>query len=303
MNLSLTSRKQPNELKKPLNLMGRTIDDIVDYGDTIIEMLQSSNRNTELDTPIYTTFLHFLDTLDSIAILSKKGTVSGVKTLLRVLFEASLNLQYLISETKEKGVIAYQVAHVHKEIKNRRLFDPSDDLGREFIPKFESYINKKISTQKINDSAKHLFAFLEREDVTDVNKEYQRTKKSNRGNHPNWHSLYNGPRTTRDLALYFDLELEHKLVYSELSSHLHGSGTMKLFEVSNSNAVLPGIRNPNGLQDQIVTVINISLYTYRQIINSISPIKLQPYSEWYRNIIRTNFRKIAESPLYEVIYE
>ena len=80
MNLSLTSRKQPNELKKPLNLMGRTIDDIVDYGDTIIEMLQSSNRNTELDTPIYTTFLHFLDTLDRIAILSKKGTVSGVKT-------------------------------------------------------------------------------------------------------------------------------------------------------------------------------------------------------------------------------
>lgn len=303
MNRFLTNRKQPNELKKPLNLMGRTIDDLVNYGDIIMNILESSNRNTELDTPIYTTFLHFLDTLDGIATLTKKGSTSGVKSLLRALFESSLNIKYLISETREKGVIAYQVAHAHREIKNRRLLDSSDDLGKEFIPKLESFLNKKVPTQKTDKSAKYLYAFLEREDVKCVNKEYQRTKKNNRGNHPNWHSLFNGPSSIRELAVHFDQELVHKFVYSELSSHLHSSGTMKLFEKNDSQAVLPGIRNPKGLQNQIVWVMNIATDTYMQIINHVSPNKRKSYAEWYVNVIRPNFAKIANSQLFEVKYE
>ncbi|WP_438825188.1 DUF5677 domain-containing protein [Bacillus sp. JJ1127] len=49
--------------------------------------------------------IHFRDTLDSISIVTRKGNTSGVRTLLRTLFEASTTLQYLLKVSEKKVLL------------------------------------------------------------------------------------------------------------------------------------------------------------------------------------------------------
>jgi hypothetical protein len=300
---NLVSRKQSKELMKPLNMMGRLIDDFVDYGGTVFEWMENSHRNTKFDTPIFTTFIHFLDTLDSIATLTKKGSTSGVKMLLRSLFESSLAFQYMVTEPREKGVLAYQVAFAYQEIKKRRKIDPKDDLGKEFIPKLSEFLQgTKIETMSIKESAKGFYSFLEREEVIPVNDEWKRLKKLKKNREFNWYSLFNGPSNIRELSSRFDLELIYEVLYQPLSTHSHGSGTIKMFKEADGVSVLPGIRNPDGLQEHVIWTMNITMSTYQCCVRNLVPEKEKDHLLWYKQEVLPVSNEIVGKNLFAIQY-
>lgn len=101
--------------------------------------------------------MHFLNTLDSIGVVARNGNTSGVKTLFRTLFEASLNLQYLAKESDKKGVIAYRVGHLKNELKKYKLYDNNTIPGREFIASLTEELGEEpglenISYQKLTEN-------------------------------------------------------------------------------------------------------------------------------------------------------
>lgn len=278
----MVERRIPNQLQKILNRFSQTLDDCVDYGGNIYTMLDKSERITEKDAPIILMFMHFLDTLDSISILTRKGATSGVRTLLRTLFETSLSLKYMIQEPREKGVIAYSVAYAFREIKARQLVDPNLPKGKEFIEKVQkSFGPQSVFPQAdINESTKHLKNFLELDWVKEVATEYKRIKKENKGKEPNWYSLYGGPRNLRELARYFDMEPVYETLYFQLSKHQHASGVFSLMKVVDGKAIVPGIRNVDGLQQELKWVLNIVRFTYKHLFQTVFPSELISHAKW-----------------------
>ncbi|MBS9806885.1 hypothetical protein J4052_28725 [Bacillus toyonensis] len=293
----LTDRKHPRPVQTLLNQFGDKLDLCVYYCAHIQLLLQESGKITEKHAPIPTALIHFQDTLDSIAIVVRKGNTSGVQTLLRTLFEASLTLQYLLTAPEKKGVIAYAVGHAKSEMNFRKILDPTKGIGRSMLATMERELGEAPTLPPYNyeEAVKHLKTFLDKDWVKPVAREYARVKRNNNGKDPNWYSLYGGPKNIRKLAKKLECETFYNLLYSKLSRHQHASGSLSSIRSVNGIGVLPGIRNLDGLQQELIWVMKIVCLTFEKIFNSYFPDELKNFNTWEVGNL-TKFMNQLEGP-------
>lgn len=284
---SLVNRKQEKNIQKLLNMMGRVIDKFVDRGDEYYNILLAKYELEEEYAPVFSSYMHILNMVDGISIMIKKGATDGIKPLLRSLFETSLYFEYMLKETKLKGVISYQVAYANNEIKTRKMFDHETDSGKNFAESFLKEYGHYIESFSENESNKFLYQLLESEPYLSVNNEWKRLKKLKRGNHPNWYNLYSDIRNLKELATYLTKEAKYNFLYKDLSSFLHGSQTMKNVKSSNGIGVIPGIRNVEGIENYTSFTIEIISGIYRLI----EPRK---FAKWYVEHISDDYKKITD---------
>lgn len=295
------------EIKDALEFMSNTVEECINYGTYLAGWLHETTSKNEHDFPIYSTFLHFLDCLDSIKLLIQQGQSSGVKTLSRALFEASLSFRYLISSSREKGVLAYQVSLTRKKMSQRKLLDSKEDKGAIFLEKFEKQMGIKLHSQDSEIMNQHLKAYLDRSDISPINKEWKKTKKKLK-HVPNWYSLFDGPENLKELAEFFDEEIMYELLYSNLSQHIHASDTTNHIRVVQQNNDIPvaishGLRNPESLQDSVKWVLMIVIGTYTTLFDQFYPNRKKRYSNWYSSHLRRQFQIITSSELFTIHYE
>ncbi|WP_018759511.1 DUF5677 domain-containing protein [Paenibacillus terrigena] len=309
MYSTFVNRKFPHEVYKVLNSMSKVIDNYVDYCGYIHDKLIEEVPFGEYELPIPLLFGQIINTVDSISLLTQKGQTNGVRPLLRMLIESRLTLMYLLDQDIERGCKAYIVSHVQKEISTRRLFDQSEEKGKRLSSQLKEMFDldanhESYPKKPINESAKHLFALLDKEEMYDVTQEWIRTKKEKRNRVPEWYSLYNGPNNLRELAQYFKEEPTYDVMYQTLSSYIHGGAALKTLRVAEDNeSVIPVFRDIEGLQTLVTWTINLISDLVLRMLEKYLPELKQHYADWYTKEVRKVHLKIAGTKLYKTVYK
>ncbi|MCY8371952.1 DUF5677 domain-containing protein [Bacillus haynesii] len=229
MKKSLINRKMDKGIQKEFNAIGRLMDSFVDYGDIMYKRLYDECGSNELNAPLFTLLAHILNMVDGVAIMSKKGASEGMIPLCRSMFEAALYFEYMYTEPKDRGVIAYQVHSCYQEIKLREMFDSNTNSGKKhrgiFTNEFSGF--EEVQDIPVSESCKHLFNFLKRKEIQNVKDAWDKKKPKN------WYSLYTDLRNLRDLARYLNVEARYVFLYKRASEFIHAGATMKNIKVGN----------------------------------------------------------------------
>lgn len=162
--------------------------------------------------------------------------------------------------------------------------------------------SKKVSSYNQEVYIKHLNSFLQKDWVKSVNKEFKRVKRKNQLENkpaPNWYSLYNGPKNLRELAREVELEAFYQILYSNLSRHHHASNSLsKIGLVLGVGLLLPGIRDFEGIQEEIKWVMMIVQLTFIAIFKSFLQNHAESYRIWQQDNIRDFIDKLGGNNVY-----
>lgn len=271
-------------------------------------LIEKSGKLNMKNIPILATLVHFRDTLDSISIIVRKGNKSGVSTLLRTLFEASITLQYLLQAPEKKGVIAYSVGYFRNELNSLEIFDPQKKKGKSYLAAknndFKNVPGFKVNAKKVNscnndEYIKQLNFFLQQKCFQEVNNKFEIEKLENNGWDPIWYKLYNKNYTLRTLAKLVELESFYELFYSHLSRHQHASDSLSKIElVPGFGVSLPRIRDYKGMQEEIKWVMTIVQFTFSATFKSYFIDNEKAYSIWQKNNISDFIDRLDNNSSY-----
>jgi hypothetical protein len=308
---SYLKQKHPKSIQEQLDFMSHVIDKFVDYGGILIDGLDVKGFHLGKDYPVYTVFTQFLDVLDSISILTKKGSTTAIKILSRTLLELSVNLRYILLMPKEKGQAAYSVCHICSKDNHKKIYDQETKVGRSFKINLEKLNKNAIRYGKImrptvknNDNDEY---FKKYPHIKIAKEEYDRVRKIiNKDSpfdnlEPKWYSLFNGPKSFRKLLEKFDLGAFYELLYGPQSDELHGSDALTMMQGNDVGIGITMLRNPENLQSTIFWVLDITHRLYDFIADDyLTEDRRKEYHNWFDEKVKKKYKKIKFQPLYVV---
>jgi hypothetical protein len=248
----------------------------------------------------------FCEQLDAVAILASQGCAEPMKPLIRSAFEASLGVQYILKKDSERRALAYQVAHVHRQLKLHRKLDPAEEAGRELRKSIQddSIGNSVLDSLPQVDFRKiigNLTGTLAKPAFEPIEREWVRTKKEVKGD-PAWFALFGGPRTIRALACQLGKAFWYEFVYSDWSDVVHaGSGMSHVAKNTIAEldmAVIRPLRHPQGLQGLIVLVTGMCLELTRLLLDKYgTETQRQEMRHYYMTHIRGRWQELTAKEL------
>lgn len=302
MGGSFIQRDIPNHYSYYLNMLAEVIEEMVDYAEHIFTSLSNSKWNESKYSPVFTTFMHFIDIADSIASLIRIGNRMTTNILLRSLFEAGLSLIYMIESPVEKGVIAYKVAYAHSALTEMRKSDKKEQAGKEFINKYEQFTGQKFQSKDFNSQAAPLLNYLSKPTIKEVDQEYKKMKKNSRT--INWYSVFDGPVNLEKLAEKVEgMWPIYQFVYKEGSKDVHGSATLKNISFSEEESFLPGVRNPSQIEQEGSFSISLIFKVYHHLTFNLEHQDHEALIQWYALNIKERHKLFVKDINFTVEYE
>jgi hypothetical protein len=268
------------------------LQEVINYATQFYQRCQISKECKGDETyPVLALYLHIIQMADSIEVLISNGCSEPANLLLRSSFEAKLSISYILEKNVSQRSISWMVKNIIDQIKQLERHDPSSPKYKEFK---ETLSQDKLGNidefQKIPDISERITKLKEaltKPDYAEAYAEYQALRKRNRGVHPEWYSLFDGPKNLRELAKYFKQGLVYETLYAYWSRISHVSDALHLtMPLEDGDSVLGPIRNP-------INSINIGTTILSQLIESIQLLmmKYRPYEsnkfyKWWRTDIR-----------------
>ena len=140
-----------------------------------------------------------------IAVLTKAGCGQTVHTELRLAFEQTLALQYLLQADSERRALAYQAFELH----GRVVFSERCKLAAQTLPGVPELIASDSQLQQRIAAWK---AALAAPGYAAVEAERRRARTDQQ--EPAWYALWGGPADLRDLAAALGQENGYRLLYA-----------------------------------------------------------------------------------------
>ena len=127
---------------------------------------------------------------------------------------------------------------------------------------------------------------------------YLKFAKSGKKGMPSWYSLFDGPRSIRQLAYYLKLGATYDILYSGWSESVHAGGAM--LTVAGRDSTILGCLAPE--RAQLVTTLAVSFTSQitRAMFGRYSPDRVKDWQEWYASI-RSFFVEIYSRQILKVV--
>lgn len=177
------------------------IDRCVNFGSHITPWLLAGET---VPAPRFTMALmlrHLLSQLDGVAVLLRTGCPEPIKVVLRTVFEAYLNISYLLRADTERRAMCYSLSAKHRSIALVRRRDETTETGRRLavaLQKDESGFKGPLASVDEFPALADMEAELTTGPLVPLETEWQRLKKS--GIAPHWYQLFGGPNNLEALA-------------------------------------------------------------------------------------------------------
>ena len=293
----LLLRELPTDIETTLASLAGAIEETVNFGTQIFKWCVDSGVQGNEHGPIFLSFRHILEMLDSISVLVKKSCFEPSNILLRSIFEAILNIEYLLKDNFAEKAIDFLFMYQHDRLRhNKKMlaylksdkYSKLDPLIRKKLPINISEIEKQI--QDIEES-------LSKPASLNSKQELERYRAGNNGRYPlHWFNLRKGPRNISELADRVGKTLHYLILYKEWSRLIHGTGIFyDKFSISKDGRVLfTQFRLPK--ESGLITSFSISfaLETFRIMLDKYAKDKIPISREWYAKEIREVYSKILE---------
>ena len=98
------------------------------------------------------------------------------------------------------------------------------------------------------------------------------------------------------------MEPIYETLYFQLSKHQHASGVFSLIKTIGGKVIIPGIRGADGLQQELVWVLNIVRSTYMHLFQTTFTSRLISHAIWETEILSQKSEYIYGPELINVEY-
>lgn len=298
-------REIPENIIPIVDWFADLLDEVVNFGSHIMVWDTHPKTNGEENIPPTMLFRHYLDIIDSIAILVRQGTGDTPKILSRAALEVMLYIEYLFEKDTYNRSMAFIVADTLNQMKVVKRINPETQEGKALHKTFKE--ENLLTDLKISDTTE-LDAFLASKErllnmpqFQKAHKEFQRLKKSGEGN-PKWYRYFNGPKNIEALAKHLKHKTMYEILYRKWSGAVHGSdiylGRISSTEVEGKIDIVQ-IRFIKDLQEVVNYSLTLSLKVYRLFISNRIPEKQNEFKTWYLSI-REPFMKVTSKQYIKI---
>jgi hypothetical protein len=185
----------------------------------------------------------FVESIDGVILLAERGSARNCLQLLRTAFEVNLSLRYLFEDKKvyRCRALAYEYFHKKSNLRWAEKCDPDSEVGKQLraelagdnFPDLFEMVGKECDTKA---EAAKVKKSLNSVRYAEVRAELDRLK-GEKKKVPNWFSLWNGPRTIRDMAAHLKLLSAYESMYCMWSSVTHGEAALRRIKGKSENGL------------------------------------------------------------------
>lgn len=293
-------------LKIILDKYSTCIDEIVNCGTHILKIDYELKREGK-DNNVPTLFLrNCLELADGISILMKSSSIDPSKNLLRTLLENSFSLIYMIQTNEKIRAHCFLVWKANNDLKFCKRLINEEQSSKEFVnqlkkenPNFE--LNDIRNLEGILKTIEAKNELLELPIYKEINDEYKRLKKNNRGSDFNWYSLFDGPRNFLKLSEELNSTLHYHFNFKKYSENVHGNNVLKGFiSLHDDKAQLRQMRDFKDCREVFIQVIYLLLNLYSEFVEKRIPGQISDYPEWSKHFFE-NFKQVLNETKFNYI--
>lgn len=295
------SRRIDNpEIVQRLNDFADLIDETVNFGSHVFSWCTERIPGGDEKAPVFLSFRHLLELMDSISINMRNSSVEPCKLILRGMLESFLSVSYILERDPDKRGMAFMTTFLHDRIRGYKQYDFSTIQGKSLQKKLSEdriignnpfRVDQKMAKLAIENFSK----LLKSEKYRESESEYQRLRAKNRkSTRIPWYSFYGGPNTIQQLAEQLRLTSLYHVLYRYWSEAVHGmdiiQGTFTLTD--DGKTAYYQIRIPREAHSVTQLTISIALGLYQMFIAKFAPEKISHYQTWYVSEIRRQYLEL-----------
>ena len=279
----------PADLESKHLLLHAGLRQAVYYGTHLLDRIVRIPEKPRRHLPVVMLFRSILDLSDSIATLIRFGSSFAASILLRSLFEAYVQLQFILqgksfhTDRADSCWAGYRIDQLETFTK----YDPSTDPGKRFhdlLQKDETLKKADFAKRSFSEEREILIAELSTPPYDKCYEQYQR----NKGKPKEWYSLCCQATNLRELARVVELESHYALLYSWLSSKAHATdvfsgfvqapetGGVQVHQLRGPLNLLDAV--PNMTANYLLTSFNLLLDVYFKADKEI----MRQFVDWYK---------------------
>lgn len=281
------------------------LEEVVNYGtNLIVRCLRTSNKQIE-DTIVLGVLLkQAIAMADSIALQLRGGSAITAEVQLRAMYEACLQLSWILSGESKRRAQAYFVGNLRAERAVARRQLGEQDRGRTL--RGEEWDCLDPTTEELGRAREQLETIevlLSEPALAQLNGDFDRERGRLRFDPP-WYRVL-GVRTVARMARDLDREIEYEGIYSPSSDVVHSSSFARHVEIREGEVSFKQIRSLEGADTLLVTTIYTLGQTYADVLAHYRPTELERYAAKFLAEWRERFFKIPRinvEPRIERIY-
>ncbi|WP_102398930.1 DUF5677 domain-containing protein [Haloimpatiens massiliensis] len=265
------------------------LEEILDYGQYIIELVNEEQKNKKSDGKAVENFHdsviilllgECLQVLDGILSLFKGQSIDMSMNLIRSLLELTMYIVYILKDNSmtTKRAIAYDISNINNKIKNYEM------------------LYSKTGEEKYKGAKDNLLIIFDKYNIyKEVNCEWEKKEKklNSRINKKGakiqikWYSVHGGGKGFSSLCRYVKLEPVYS-VYSYASNIIHGGNAMEGIYVNQNKEIF--IKNPKipfFAYEILECVYQLTSVLYVGIIKYFLPVEdMKNFTEWDKEIVK-----------------
>lgn len=274
--------------------------EVLNYGLALFARCSVRPEGDDENLMILFTYRHLLEMLDSVLIQVAECSPAPAALQLRAMFEALLTLEYVTcdkAKTRQRALAyLYQV-----ELQRKTFYlaqDPNTPEGNAFLEYISddpySRDHKPTQVQDLAERLKEIDDLIGTPDFQVIAEEYRGVRKT-RGGKPNWYSLYDGPRTIKDLARLLKRGASYAILYKEWSERMHSVDAIdRILTHDSSGPSARPLRDPTELNSTVDFGITFAIAAARCLIRHYRPEEEPAFAKWVANEIMPNWKRIPK---------
>jgi len=294
------------KLSEVLNKFSALIDETVNFGSHVFNWCFATIPGGVENIPIFLSYRHIFELIDSVSLLVKHSCIDPCKILLRAIFESTLSIEYILEKDTELRGMDFMVWYYHQELKILRLWDPDDQLYKEFRKKLKG--SKMFGNRELPDFPLIKEEIVKKREILKKPRYIESQReflcfKRKEGRAPRWwFSLHNGPRDIEELAEHLGRLDAYIILYKQWSSVVHGIDIIrgKISIDESGRVAVWQIRSPRDAQTITQLAVSFALTNIRNFVDQFIPNKKQEVSKWYVKEIRDLYLGLIEKEIIKV---
>lgn len=217
--------------------------------------------------------------VDGVTILVEQGAGECCGPLLRSVWEGYFGILYILDSDTERRALSYIVSHYQRRLRMYSELDGSTIEGtalrREATGEAEAaaLATHRTMTTEIANCQRELNS----PSLAPIDAEWRRLKASNPRD-PNWYTLFNGPKSFRQLAQRHKKYVFYKTWYDKWSGTIHaGNGLENVGWQGGTDLRFKPVRHPEDVQQACVLAAWASLGTVESLVKFFEPSRWKAF--------------------------
>lgn len=243
-----------------------------------------------VDIAAFSLYAHTIEMADGIQVLLSRSCPNPATTALRSMFEAYLQLSFIMKEDYKDRALEWLVCYLHRRLKSYEHFDPDTATGnafREIVAKGNvHFVPADDNVESTRKTRRALESVLARPVMEEAEQRYLELKKRRSNRRKNtFYELFH-QKSLRQLAEDLGVEVYYAVLYRHWSEIAHG-GDMNRFLTSSresGRASFYRLRSPIAFKNVADFTVHFLIMTTRIMLNHFR--EGENLENWYKETFK-----------------